>query len=447
MSDTAAPASFVRDQIIAERPAPPSTVGPIGWARANLFSSPFNTVLTILAAAFIVWCLVPVIRFTIIDAVWTGDDRAACAQATGACWAYVKAFLPQFIYGRYPIEERWRVDLVYLLLVLMLVPMLIPRVPWKRLNGILLLTVYPLTAFVLLTGGHLGYRGSFLPADIVEPGPLRFAIEFALVAGVVLLATGFANWLAGSPAAQSGSTVAVVIAGLAVVFMVTGFDFGLVPVETSNWGGLLVTLVVAVTGMVASLPLAVGLALGRRSSMPVVRTASIAFIEFWRGVPLITVLFMASVMLPLFLPDGVTFDKLLRALVGVALFDAAYLAEVIRGGLQAIPRGQYEGAMALGLGFWQRMRLIILPQALRLVIPGIVGSFISLFKDTTLVAIIGLFDLLGQIQASANDEKWASPVTGIKGYIFAAMVFWAFCFAMSRYVAFTERRLDRSRRR
>ncbi|MBN9059640.1 MAG: amino acid ABC transporter permease, partial [Rhizobiales bacterium] len=144
--------------------------------------------------------------------------------------------------------------------------------------------------------------------------------------------------------------------------------------------------------------------------------------------------------------DGVTFDKLLRALVGVALFDAAYLAEVIRGGLQAIPRGQYEGAMALGLGYWQMMRKIVLPQALRVVIPGIVGAFISLFKDTTLVIIIGLYDFLGQIQASANDAKWASPVTGLTGYIFAAMVFWAFCFSMSRYAAFTERRLDRGRR-
>ncbi len=446
MSTLASPA-YVRREFVAPQKAPPSTIGVVGWARANLFSSPINSLATIVAAVFIVWCLIPVIRFTLIDAVWTGDDRAACAQATGACWAYVKAYLPQFVYGRYPIAERWRVDIVFLLLAVAMVPMLIPRVPFKRLNALFLLTVYPLTAFVLLTGGHIQLTGRLLPASIVAPGPLRFAIEFAALAFILLLAVGFAARLVGRPVAGSGGAVGIGLAALAVVLLVAGTDFGLEPVETANWGGLLVTLVVAVSGMVASLPLAVLLALGRRSTMPVVRTASVAFIELCRGVPLITVLFMASVMLPLFLPDGVTFDKLLRALIGVALFEAAYLAEVIRGGLQAIPRGQYEGAMALGLSFWQRMRLIIMPQALRLVIPGIVGSFISLFKDTTLVAIIGLFDLLGQIQASANDAKWASPVTGITGYIFAAMVFWAFCFSMSRYAGFTERRLDRSRRR
>ncbi len=433
--------------MVAPQTPPPSTVGPIGWARKNLFSSPFNSVLTILAALFLVWCLVPVIRFTLIDAVWTGEDRAACAKASGACWAYVKAYLPQFVYGRYPIGERWRVDIVFLLLAVALVPMLIPRAPFKRLNALFLLVVYPVIAFVLLTGGHVRFAGRFLPETIVAAGPLRAAIEYALVAGGILFAIGVGSTLFGRSAAQSGRPVGIVFGAIAVVLLVAGTDFGLEPVETANWGGLLVTLVVAVTGMVASLPLGVALALGRRSTMPVVRTASVGFIELCRGVPLITVLFMASVMLPLFLPTGVTFDKLLRALIGVALFEAAYLAEVIRGGLQAIPRGQYEGAMAIGLSYWQRMRLIILPQALRLVIPGIVGSFISLFKDTTLVAIIGLFDLLGQIQASANDAKWASPVTGITGYIFAAMVFWAFCFSMSRYAGFTERRLDRSRRR
>ncbi len=438
--------AFVRSELVAPQSAPPSMVGPIGWARKNLFSSPLNSAMSIVAAIFIVWCLIPVIRFTLIDAVWTGEDRAACAKASGACWAYVKAYLPQFIYGRYPISERWRVDIVFLLLAVALVPMLIPRAPFKRLNAIFLLVVYPLIAFVLLTGGHVRFTGRFLPETIVAAGPLRAAIEFALVAGAILFAIGTGSTLFGRSAAQSGSAVGILFGALGAVLLVAGTDFGLEPVETANWGGLLVTLVVAVTGMVASLPLGVALALGRRSTMPVVRTASVSFIELCRGVPLITVLFMASVMLPLFLPQGVTFDKLLRALIGVALFEAAYLAEVIRGGLQAIPRGQYEGAMAIGLNYWQRMRLIILPQAIRLVIPGIVGSFISLFKDTTLVAIIGLFDLLGQIQASANDAKWASPVTGITGYIFAAMVFWAFCFSMSRYAGFTERRLDRSRR-
>jgi len=438
---------FVRDAFVPARHAPASTVGVIGWMRKNLFSSWLNSLFTILAVIFIVWALIPVIRFTILDAVWTGDDRAACAQANGACWAYVKAYLPQFIYGRYPIDERWRVNIVFLLLAVGLAPMLMPSVPFKRLNGIFLLFVYPLISFVLLTGGHVSLTGGWLPASVVPPSPLRFFIEFALIAGAILLLIGLIARLTGHEASGSAGTPAIILGGIAVILFVISIDFGLEPVETANWGGLLVTLVVAVTGMVASLPLGVLLALGRRSAMPVVRLASVIFIEVWRGVPLITVLFMASVMLPLFLPDGVTFDKLLRALIGVALFSAAYMAETVRGGLQSIPRGQYEAGMAIGLGYWQRMRLIILPQALRTVIPGIVGSFIALFKDTTLVSIIGLFDFLGQIQASANDAKWASPVTGITGYIFAAMVFWAFCFSMSRYAAFTERRLNRGRRR
>lgn len=234
---------------------------------------------------------------------------------------------------------------------------------------------------------------------------------------------------------------------LAFVLLNGGF-LGLPVVETAKWGGLLVTLVVASVGIAASLPLGILLALGRRSHLPLVRWASIGFIELVRGVPLITVLFMASVMLPLLLPAEVTIDKLVRALVGVALFSAAHLAEVVRGGLQAIPRGQYEAADALGLSYWQKMGHIVLPQALRLVIPGIVNSFISLFKDTSLVLIIGLFDLLGIVQQSIqSDSTWFSPETAPTGFFFAGVIFWAFCFAMSRYSAFVERRLAAAERR
>jgi len=218
-------------------------------------------------------------------------------------------------------------------------------------------------------------------------------------------------------------------------------------VETPKWGGLMLTLVVALTGIVASLPLGIVLALGRRSNMPIIRSISIVFIEFWRGVPLITVLFMATVMFPLFLPEGVTFNQLLRALIGVALFSAAYMAEVVRGGLQAIPKGQYEAADALGLSYWKSMRLIILPQALKIVIPGIVNTFIGLFKDTTLVSIIGLFDLLGIVQAGLTDQKWLAPNVPYTGYVFAALVFWVFCYGMSRYSQFMERKLDTGHKR
>jgi len=223
--------------------------------------------------------------------------------------------------------------------------------------------------------------------------------------------------------------------------------FGLPHVETPLWGGLLVTLTISFVGIAVSLPFGIVLALGRRSKMPVVKTLCVVFIETVRGVPLITVLFMATIMLPLLLPPGVNFDKFLRALVGVALFSSAYMAEVVRGGLQAIPKGQYEGADSLGFGYWQKMGLIVLPQALKLVIPGIVNTFIGMFKDTSLVYIIGMFDLLGVVRQNFSDPAWASPQTPISGLVFAAFIFWLFCFGMSRYSMFTERRLDTGHKR
>ena len=225
-----------------------------------------------------------------------------------------------------------------------------------------------------------------------------------------------------------------------------GFSFGLTHVPTNDWGGLLVTLIIAVSGIVLSLPLGILLALGRQSNMPVVKSASVVFIEVWRGVPLITVLFMASVMLPLFMPKGVNFDALLRCLIGVALFASAYMAEVIRGGLQAIPAGQYEACKSLGLSYWQSMYHIILPQALRISIPGIVNTFIGLFKDTTLVMIVGIFDLMGVVMFHYTDPNWAATQVPLTGYIFAGFVFWIFCFAMSRYSSFVEKSLSRDER-
>jgi general L-amino acid transport system permease protein len=229
--------------------------------------------------------------------------------------------------------------------------------------------------------------------------------------------------------------------------LLTGGMPGLPAVETTLWGGLLLTFVVASVGITVSLPLGILLALGRRSQMPVLRLFSVIYIEAWRGVPLITVLFMASVMLPLFLPPGTNFDKLLRVLIGVTLFSAAYMAEVVRGGLQAIPRGQYEAASALGLGYWKANLLIIMPQALRLVIPGIVNTFIGLFKDTTLVMIVGLFDFMGSVQVNFSDANWATPQTAASGYAFAALIYGIICFGMSSYSIRVERRLNEGTRR
>jgi general L-amino acid transport system permease protein len=515
--------AFVREKVAEPLPPPSTLVGPLAWMRANLFSSPMNSVATVLAVVFVAWVIWSSIDWLIFDAVFTGENREACLGSPdggppGACWAFIRAKFSQFIYGRYPIGERWRVNIVFLLFAALLIPMAIPKAPYKRENGLLLLVAFPVVALVLLTGGNFDFSAStnliligvlgavivfsLLTSGMAETGSMPFRIAvFALAAGVALsvlativsflpgaerlalpigegwnipglgffgrslpfgsLALGIAGALSiilsvvslimnlTDPNARRVSIagIAVPVAGLVLIYIVLSVDFGLAPVETSLWGGLLITLVVSVTGMVASLPLGILLALGRRSKLPMIRWFCVAFVELWRGVPLITVLFMASVMLPLFLPPGVNFDKLMRALIGIALFSSAYMAEVIRGGLQAVSRGQYEGASAVGLGYWQSMRLIILPQALKIVIPGIVNSFISGFKDTSLVLIIGIFDLLGMVQQSFTDPNWASSVTPATGFIFAAAVYWIFCFSMSRYSQFMERRLNTGHKR
>ncbi|MHC5653291.1 amino acid ABC transporter permease [Stappia sp.] len=420
----------------APRLTPPVTkTGLIGWIRDNLFDSIGNSILTIVGLAMLALILPPMINWLFIDAVYVGDDREACiVPGAGACWAFVDAKFGQFMYGRYPFEERWRVDLTGLLLIAGLVPAAIPSIPFKRETVAYLLVVFPIAGFILLTGGNVDFSTEFWVGYLVFS-----AVLLVIVAGVCRNARlDLAGPLKGTGMA---------LAALALVFFVIAVDFGLEPVETQRWGGLLLTLVVAIVGIVASFPLGILLALGRRSKLPAVKLISVIFIEFWRGVPLITVLFMSSVMLPLFLPDGVNFDKLLRALIGVALFASAYMAEVVRGGLQAIPKGQYEAADAMGLSFWQGIWLVIMPQALKLVIPGIVNTFIGLFKDTSLVLIIGLFDLLGIVQQNFSDARWASPNTPATGFIFAAFIYWIFCFGMSRYSIYMERRLHTGHKR
>jgi general L-amino acid transport system permease protein len=253
-----------------------------------------------------------------------------------------------------------------------------------------------------------------------------------------------AFWLGGVRAAAINLAI---FGGIAAVIAIMGLDRGGLPeVDTRLWGGLLVTLVVSVVGIVASMPVGIALALGRRSTIPLIRIFSIAFIEFWRGVPLITVLFFATYMLPLFVPTGFTIDGLMRALIGIALFAGAYQAEVIRGGLAAIPRGQSEAANALGLSWAKTTALIVMPQALRHVIPGLVNSFIALFKDTSLVSIVALFDLLGSLRASFSDPAWATPSTLFTGFAFTGIIYFVFCFGMSRYSLFVENRLNAHRR-
>ena len=428
--------AYVRSEIVGESPPPSSEVGLVGWMRKNLFSSIPNTILT-LFGAYIAYLAIDVIfNFAFFQAVWSGENGKACQPplaGEGACWPYINAYLEQFIYGRYTISERWRVNIVYLLGAIGIGWLVYEHSPRRALVSILMLTAYPIVSLILLTGGNFDYSSSFIWTCLI-------------LAAVILIAAFLIPTLTKSNPVSAMISAAAVLGTIAVVLALCSFDFGLLEVETSLWGGLLLTLVIAVTGIVISLPFGIVLALGRQSDMPIIRIICVVFIEFWRGVPLITVLFMASVMLPLFMPKGVHVDNLLRAMIGVAFFASAYMAEVVRGGLQALPRGQYEGAQALGLNYWKMMGLIILPQALKLVIPAIVSTFIGLFKDTTLVSIVGLFDLLGQVQSSFSDPKWTSPVSSHTAYLFTAVVFWVFCFSMSRYSVFMERKLDTGHR-
>jgi len=368
---------FVREHRLEPKPPPIAMTGAIGWLRQNLLSTPFNIALTVVIALLLLWIVPELIKFLLLDAVWTGTERDACRAAVqhreiGACWPFVWERLPYFIYGSYPIPERWRADAFFAMLAIGVVWLLWLRAPRRDIGALYFFVVLPIGSFILLHG-------------------------FEAI-------------------------------GLAVV-------------DTVLWGGVLVTIVVASVGIVVSLPLGIVLALGRRSRMPTVKLFSIVFIEFVRGVPLVTVLFMASVMLPLFVPERLEPDKLLRALIGIALFASAYMAEVVRAGLQAIPKGQYEGAMAVGLGYSQMMRLIILPQALQVTIPNIVNTYIGLFKDTTLVFIVGIFDLLRTIEVARIDPKWATPVTSTTGYAVAAIFYLIFCYGMSRYARAMEARL------
>lgn len=505
MTDISAP-SFVRQDLVTERAAPAKTTGFIGFLRTRLLNSPGNILLTILGLLLAWYIVIPAVKFLLVDAVWTGKDRTAClaeqaGHQVGACWPYIQAKLTQLIYGFYPEAQRWRVNLTYGLGAALLLPLLMPRLPAKGLNSGLFFFAFPAVAFFLLHGGgiagfgvswtaglfqlfeqSIGGAGDLLvnlsKGSAIAPLPwvlgkllvlvgvlihwlifpltwLRDQMQLSsvpvwgdfLLTAVIVSAALFV--LGGGPRTGRRALIGSLLtfAGIAVGIKLMGLDRGGFPiVDTRLWGGLLVTLVIAITGIVASMPIGIALALGRRSTIPLIRIFSIAFIEFWRGVPLITVLFFATYMLPLFVPGNFAVDGLLRALIGVAIFTGAYMAEVIRGGLAAVARGQAEAASALGLSWWKTTSLIVLPQALRYVIPGIVNSFISLFKDTSLVSIVALFDLLGSLRASFSDPNWSTPTTAFTGFAFAGMIYFVFCFGMSRYSLFVENRLNAHRR-
>ncbi len=355
--------------IQAEQLKPPITrIGVIGWLRANLFSSVFNSVLTIVTLYFL-WKIVPAfVRWAFIDSSWN-TTGAACRAAGGACWSIVAKNFRFIIFGFFPYESQWR-PLVAMILLFILLLLSSNRRFWKK---------------------SLGYA-----------------------------------WLVGL---------------MSMGLLLKGGLFGLSSVDSTKWSGLPLTLLLSVFGLTAAYPLGVALALGRQSRMPAIKSLSVVYIETIRGVPLISMLFMSSVMFPLFLPEGITINNILRAQVAIILFTAAYIAEVVRGGLQAIGRGQYEAAESMGLNYSQKMRLIILPQALKIVIPPTVGILISAFKDTSLVVIIGLYDLLKTTQTTLSDPRWMG--FSIEAYIFIALIYFAGCFSMSSYSRRLERELYR----
>ncbi len=356
------------DNPIPSKIKPPvASVGVVGWARANLFSSWFNSLLTIAVIITLWYTLIPFFRWAIIDSLWFSTSQE-CHAGKGACWSIIPANIRFMLFGFYPYEEQWR----------------------------------PLLAIVLLVGLLLFSR---------YPRNWKKALAYYWIAGLVVMG-----------------------------ILLRGGILGLSSVESTKWGGLPLTLLLSVFGLTAAYPLGIMLALGRQSTMPAIKSICVIYIELIRGVPLISLLFMSSVVFPLFLPEGVSINGLLRALVAIILFTAAYIAEVVRGGLQGMSKGQYEAADSMGLNYYQTMRLIILPQALKIVIPPSVSILISAFKDTSLVVIIALYDLLKTTQSTLQDPRWMG--FSAEAYIFIAGVYFVCCFYLSNFSRKIEKELD-----
>ena len=370
--------AYVREAPEPEEAPPILSIGPLAWARANLFSSIGSTFVTIGCVALVVYLLPQLVAWATTRAIWSAADGAACRQhQDGACWAFVIAKWDYLRFGSYPVAERWRVDMAEAIGAGLIIWLLWLKAPGRVYGAFLFFVVYPILALILLRGSP---------------------------------------WLS-----------------LSVV-------------DTQLWGGIFVSLIAAVVGIAFSLPLGVLLALGRSSPLPAVRVASVIFIEFVRGVPFITILFMANNLLPLFVPETWTPDRLVRPLAGIVIFSAAYMAEEVRGGLQSLGRGQYEAAMALGLNYPRMTGLVILPQALALVIPGIVNNFIGLFMDTTLISVVGATDFLEAMNNAIKDPVWAGTTIMVTGYVFAGIFYFIFCFGMARYSAHIERVLVKERK-
>ncbi len=420
--------SFVRTEMLDEKAPPSLNTGPLGWIRENLFPNWFSSILTLISlwiifqllAAFIPWAF---------GGVWNAGSLSECREilhgTEAACWAVIHERFWQLMYGFYPDHLYWRPNLALILLIAALAPVLFEGAPRKMLW---ITIAIPFLGPWLLWGGTIW-------------GPIMAALGFVVGFLVYKLVSGALNDLAGM---VLGPVAAIIwwllIAGSLSGWLSEALPIGIEPVQSRQFGGFMLAITLGITGIAASFPLGIVLALGRQSDLLIVKSLSVGFIEFIRGVPLITLLFVAQVMLAYFLPKGTDFDIILRVMIMITLFASAYMAEVIRGGLAALPKGQYEAADALGLNYWQAQRLIIMPQALKIAIPGIVSTFIGLFKDTTLVSIIGLADPIGWVKFIQADANWNGIVWELYGFV--AFVFFIICFAMSRYSMYLERKLQ-----
>jgi general L-amino acid transport system permease protein len=422
--------AYVSTQTIPASHSPVSTSGPIAWMREKMFSSVSDTIVSLISLAVIILVVTSLMSWLVTNSVWTAGSLAECREIdTGGCFAVIVVRFSQFMFGFYPSELYWRPILAFALMFVAAAPLLHDTLPRKML---FFSAAYPLLAYWLLWGGSVWGIALFVGALVLTFVIWQLLKGFNMAIAAIVAGLFLVLWFMfaqGSVTSFIDNTIGFV---------------GLESVESSKFGGFLLTFVIGVTGIVASLPIGIMLALGRKSNLPILKALCVGFIEFIRGVPLITLLFVASTLLNYFLPPGTSFDIILRVLIMVTLFASAYMAEVIRGGLAALPRGQYEAADALGLTYWQATQKIVLPQALKISIPGIVNTFIGLFKDTTLVSIIGLLDPIGIMQPIRSDSNWNGIVWEL--YLFVGLIFFITCFTMSRYSMYFERKLDTGHR-
>ncbi|CDX35705.1 amino-acid transporter subunit; membrane component of ABC superfamily [Mesorhizobium plurifarium] len=423
--------SWVRQEMVLPSARPAGQGGPREWMRKNLFDGWLSTLLTVASVTAIAWLIVAIAPW-LGNSIWKANSLAECRQlldgAPGACWGVIRDRWPQLLFGFYPADLYWRPVLAFALLLAALAPVLFRALPSRTLW---FSAVYPGLAGWLIWGGSLWFPVAVYLGFAVAAGLFASTARASQGLGLSVAGLGAALWwvYAAQPFSSAANAVIPIV---------------LEAVPSREIGGFLLSIIIGVTGIATSLPLGILLALGRRSGLPLIYMLSVVFIEFIRGVPLITLLFTASLLLNYFLPPGTNFDLILRVVIMVTLFASAYMAEVIRGGLAGLPCGQYEAAEALGLDYWKAQRLIILPQALKISIPGIVNTFIGLFKDTTLVMFIGLLDPIALAAAIRANTEWQGIYWEL--FIFIGAVFFIFCFGMSRYSMYLERRLKTDHR-